>query len=218
LDKERQTETKQRILEASLKLFKAQGYEKVTINRICDEVGIVKNTFYYYFDSKDALLEAAVGGYENMTTTCLSDILLSGETYFEKFWRIEKPFYDFVAKNGIDIFRHYQYIQLSKPEKRLQMLQAMGELDKVRITVIQKAQEAGEIRNTADPKALIMVSLSQFFGTLSLWTDNDGTFDFNQTVRMGLEVCFDVRPDIRTVDVESVLQTLPSPGKESPLN
>jgi AcrR family transcriptional regulator len=206
LDKDRNTETKQHLINAALKLFKVQGYEKVTINQICADVGIVKNTFYYYFESKEALLEASVGSFENLTMTSLSDILLSGESYFEQFWRIEKPFYDFVAKNGIDIVRNFEYIQLTKPEKRLETLQSVCELDKVRVTVIQKGQEAGEIRNTADPRALIMISLSQFFGILSLWAANNGAFDFNQTVRMGLEVCFDVRPDLRTVDVESVLQ------------
>ncbi len=41
-------------------LFYTKGYESTSVKDIVNEVGVAKGTFYYYFDSKLAILEAAV--------------------------------------------------------------------------------------------------------------------------------------------------------------
>ena len=51
-------ERRQEILDAAQKLIYTKGYEQMTIQDILDEVHISKGTFYYYFDSKQSLLEA----------------------------------------------------------------------------------------------------------------------------------------------------------------
>ena len=50
-------DTKTRIKEIGLKLFQERGFENVTINEICEQSGVNKHTFYYYFKSKDELLK-----------------------------------------------------------------------------------------------------------------------------------------------------------------
>lgn len=51
---ERRTE----ILDVANRLFAIKGYEKTTVNDILTEIGIAKGTFYYYFESKEQVLEA----------------------------------------------------------------------------------------------------------------------------------------------------------------
>jgi AcrR family transcriptional regulator len=51
---------KSEILDASEELFAAKGYEKATINDILAVVNIAKGTFYYYFKSKEDVLDAIV--------------------------------------------------------------------------------------------------------------------------------------------------------------
>lgn len=41
-------------------LFYTKGYESTSVRDIVNEVGVAKGTFYYYFDSKLAILEATV--------------------------------------------------------------------------------------------------------------------------------------------------------------
>lgn len=48
------------ILDAARRLVFAKGYEQMTIQDILDDLRIAKGTFYYYFGSKHALLEALV--------------------------------------------------------------------------------------------------------------------------------------------------------------
>ena len=52
------------LINAAQVLFFSKGYEKTSINDIVKAVGVAKGLFYYYFDSKQAILEALVA---NMT-------------------------------------------------------------------------------------------------------------------------------------------------------
>lgn len=51
-------ETRSRILEAALSVFRARGFEKATMRDIATEAGVAVGAAYYYFDSKDALVMA----------------------------------------------------------------------------------------------------------------------------------------------------------------
>ena len=48
------------ILKAAGELFKSQGYVNTTVEAIIQQVGIAKGTFYYYFKSKEDILDAFV--------------------------------------------------------------------------------------------------------------------------------------------------------------
>ena len=50
------TELRERIIEASLKLFEQHGFHGVTVNQIVETAGISKGGFYHHFTSKDELL------------------------------------------------------------------------------------------------------------------------------------------------------------------
>ncbi len=51
---------KNEILDAAETLFTRKGYARTTINDVLDMLGIAKGTFYYYFASKEALMEAVI--------------------------------------------------------------------------------------------------------------------------------------------------------------
>jgi AcrR family transcriptional regulator len=53
-------ERKKEILDAAEKLFADKGYEAATVNDILDAVKIAKGTFYYYFKSKEDVLDALI--------------------------------------------------------------------------------------------------------------------------------------------------------------
>jgi AcrR family transcriptional regulator len=48
------------ILDAAQRLIYSKGYERMTIQDILDDLQIAKGTFYHYFGSKQALLEALI--------------------------------------------------------------------------------------------------------------------------------------------------------------
>jgi len=50
-------ERKKEFLETARKLFFTKGYEQTSVNAIIKEVGLSKGSFYYYFKSKEDLLD-----------------------------------------------------------------------------------------------------------------------------------------------------------------
>lgn len=53
-------ERKSEILDAAEQLFTTKGYSATTITDILTKVGIAKGTFYYYFKSKEEVMDAIV--------------------------------------------------------------------------------------------------------------------------------------------------------------
>jgi AcrR family transcriptional regulator len=53
-------ERQEELLNTAQSLFYGKGYSQTSVRDIIDAVGIAKGTFYHYFDSKVALLEALV--------------------------------------------------------------------------------------------------------------------------------------------------------------
>lgn len=53
-------ERRNEILNIAQKLFYTKGYDKSTINDILEAAGIAKGTFYYYFKSKEEVMDAII--------------------------------------------------------------------------------------------------------------------------------------------------------------
>jgi AcrR family transcriptional regulator len=51
-------ETRARILEGALNVFRERGFERATMREIAVEAGVATGAAYYYFDSKDAIVMA----------------------------------------------------------------------------------------------------------------------------------------------------------------
>ena len=59
LDKTKKSEeTRLRILEAALLVFRERGFEKATMREIAAQAGVAVGAAYYYFDSKEAIVMA----------------------------------------------------------------------------------------------------------------------------------------------------------------
>jgi AcrR family transcriptional regulator len=54
-------ETRRRILEAALDLLKERGYEETTMRAIAENAGVALGNAYYYFRSKEHLIQAFYG-------------------------------------------------------------------------------------------------------------------------------------------------------------
>lgn len=53
-------ERRNEIINTAENLFFSKGYIKTTINDILNEIGIAKGTFYYYFKSKEEVMDAII--------------------------------------------------------------------------------------------------------------------------------------------------------------
>ena len=89
--------TRERILEASLRLFNDFGEPNVTTTLIADDLNISPGNLYYHFHNKDEIVEAIFAGFEREIEEILSvpthrqahvdDIWLFLHLLFEHIWK-----------------------------------------------------------------------------------------------------------------------------------
>jgi TetR/AcrR family transcriptional regulator, transcriptional repressor for nem operon len=56
----RPSDAKERLMTAVMELIWTGSYDRTTIDQICDKAGVKKGSFYYFFESKANLAEAAL--------------------------------------------------------------------------------------------------------------------------------------------------------------
>lgn len=60
------TTTKERILDVSIDLFSKNGYAETSLRDIARKVGIKASSIYYYFESKEEILDSILGEYKEI--------------------------------------------------------------------------------------------------------------------------------------------------------
>lgn len=87
-------ERKQEILETALGLFEEKGIQKTSMNDIAETMGVAKGLIYYYFRSKEELVEAVVKsfseGVEKEIKTLLS---MEGLSFHRRLGQVVKVFF-----------------------------------------------------------------------------------------------------------------------------
>ena len=68
-------ERRSELIDCAQRLFYSKGYESTSVRDIVDEVGVAKGTFYYYFDSKQAILEAMVDELVGQSVALMHEIV-----------------------------------------------------------------------------------------------------------------------------------------------
>ena len=66
---------KQELLQIAYRMFISRGYESTSVDEIIEEAGIAKGTFYYYFETKEQLLEEVIGMMIDRETEAAGQIL-----------------------------------------------------------------------------------------------------------------------------------------------
>ena len=66
---------KQELLQIAYRLFISRGYENTSVDDIIAEAGIAKGTYYYYFETKEQMLEEVIGMMIEQETEAAGQIL-----------------------------------------------------------------------------------------------------------------------------------------------
>jgi AcrR family transcriptional regulator len=73
------------ILDTAESLFYSKGYDETAVSDIVKEIGVAQGTFYNYFQSKEAVLEAIVNRHFSKVFNKIEDIVNSDRTPPNKF-------------------------------------------------------------------------------------------------------------------------------------
>lgn len=199
-------DSKQRILATAIDLIKEKGYNSVTLNDICATANVSKNTFYYYFKSKEDLLIHFYGIPTNKIKMNLASILME-EVNIEQYWKLIEPMLDFIVDNGPEIIKNMIYALINQHMLEVQPSKFGLPNSDVVNTIIKRAQSSNEIRNSSDPVLLANAIRAQVLGIILFWCTENGEFDLKNEIRLILEVCFDVKPELRKATTNTYSKT-----------
>lgn len=134
------------ILDSLQKLLESKKLQTISVSEIAQTAGIGKGSIYYYFPSKDAILEALVErNYEKPLTTAKN---LSAQTEIPPFTRMAMIFQ--ACRNAsTEYLRSGEKSGAGAPEKALlhqkYMNHLISEFKPVLAEIIRQAIDAGEI-------------------------------------------------------------------------
>lgn len=90
-------DTRQLILDAALRLFEERGYAATTIRAIAGEAGVTPSNAYYWFSSKDELVQAFYVRIQAEHSARAAVGLARGGTLVERVRAVEHAFLDVIA-------------------------------------------------------------------------------------------------------------------------
>ncbi|MBJ8325556.1 TetR/AcrR family transcriptional regulator [Streptococcus pacificus] len=163
------------ILREAQVLFAQNGYEKTSVNAILNRVGIAKGTFYYYFNSKEEVLDAIIEEITDMAVArarqVASDASLSAIDKFLKVFlvmNVEEEV-DSRLKETVHHSQHGIFYQKS-------LVQAIEKLTPILETIVSEGIEQG-IFQADFPKQYIQIfltsALSLFDGDVIMMTPTE---------------------------------------------
>ncbi|MEH6421631.1 TetR/AcrR family transcriptional regulator [Pseudomonas sp. CGJS7] len=144
-------QTRQRILDAALTMFNAQGEPNVTTNHIADELEISPGNLYYHFRNKDDIIEQLFARFEERMDTALAapqgrlpgleDIWLQLHLVFECIWD-----YRFLYRDLVEILSRNRRL-------RMRFARILKRADEQAHLVMRGLSQAGVMRASGDELA-----------------------------------------------------------------
>ncbi len=173
---------REKIVDAAWELFREKGYGETTINDIIRKADISKGTFYYYFRSKDNMLdtlsEILDREYENLESRIPADM-----DSFEKLMLINYEVHSFIEKNIDYRLLAYLYSAQIIKEHNSSLLDRNRYYFRFLEKIMNEGSKKGEL--TDDMSVTEMV---KFFGfgeraLITDWCMNNGSYSLGEYSR-----------------------------------
>ena len=157
-------ERRNEIIETAGKLFEEKGYEQTQVQDIVNEIGVAKGLFYYYFKSKDEVMEELAERDADAIIDAVNKLIDKDISTFDKINRIFQIFID-SAEKKFGIFMGILNVKNGKTHERIffnvgkKMVPLVTEL-------ILSGNDNGEC-NCSDPKFITEFLVSGLFNIMN---------------------------------------------------
>lgn len=157
-------ERKSELMDAAEELFSVQGFEETAVSDIVKRVGVAQGTFYYYFESKEHILNEIM---DRMIEKVVQQIsLLCGQSEYLATEKLNRMFLMF-TRMGTDNGSLGEYMHLEKNlllHKKL-MDKSLARIKPMVVQVLKQGIADGEF-NTIYPEEateLMIYGVSEYF-------------------------------------------------------
>ena len=168
-------ETRQKLFETSIALFNERGYENVTIDDICEKIGVSKGAFYTHFKSKDQVIV------ENFLylNTSYEEVLGNGKaagSAFEKLYAFQLYAMRKLEEIGWKAVRLVYHVETGSNKNKSFLTSKSFSLYKIILSLIKEGQKSGEIRKDQSAAAITDTLVQLYRGIIFDWCLNNGAY------------------------------------------
>ena len=153
---EKGLEARKRIVETAQEMFYRDGYSKVAVNDIVDQLGMSKKTIYKYFSSKEELLksivEADIRDLDVRVSTIVDDQVIAFEEKLHRVMDMVRAHLNRIGPHCLRDLKKYTprvYSMLENFRKQSIMHHFMS--------ILQEGIEKKVFRSDIDPKMVVMM-------------------------------------------------------------
>jgi AcrR family transcriptional regulator len=170
-------ERRNEILDTAERLFHVKGYEKCTVNDILKEVAIAKGTFYYYFKSKEEVMDAVISRYTDIIISRAEEILKKTDISLEE--KLLRTFMAMRINNQID---NDMLDEMHKPQNVLLHQKSLNQMITVMTPFLVKV--IVEVMEKKVWSCRYPLQYMQIFLTSSLALTDEGIFESDADSQM----------------------------------
>ncbi len=189
-------DTRRKILDAGTQLMKEQGFESLTVRKICERAGVSVGSFYHFFNSKDELFSEF-----QMHADQQDQSLLEKKGLLEYIVALYLQHIDNCCDMGVEFTSNYYNprnkafnIHTRRPGSYPASLYG---------PLLAKAQSQGEVKTLLPAYAIVEDLRAIVVGNVFIWCSSDGMWDVrSNTERM-------LRTYLQTIFTEKYFQRFP---------
>jgi TetR/AcrR family transcriptional regulator, cholesterol catabolism regulator len=159
------------ILAAARRSFAARGVRETTVRQIAEEVGVLAGSLYYYFDTKESILDALMRPYvEALLERYRRCAERPGDARSKLEWLMEASLLAMIEHPHENAILQAELNRSFREEHYRYLRDAVDEIERIYVDVIGSGIESGQIRGDIEAHFLFRTLLDVVKGT-AYWFD-----------------------------------------------
>ncbi len=185
--KEQAAKTRQEIFETAIELFDKKGYERVSINDICNKAGVSTGAFYHHFKSKDQILMEEFMKIDDYYEELAKEVA-GIEDSLKKLQAFISSTLRSLNDMGLKRLKVTYHTQIGPDRKASYLGNEKRALYSILEGLFLEGQEKGQIRQDVSAEVLTRLSIHSVRGIIYDWCLANGSFDMIETGEMMMEL------------------------------
>lgn len=159
------------ILSAAGRLFAARGVRETTVRQIAEEVGVLAGSLYYYFDTKEGILDALMRPYvDALLDRYRRCAAREGDARSKLQWLVEASLLALLEHPDENAILQAELNRTFREEHYHYLRDAVAEIERIYVEVIGAGIAAGQIRSDVEARFLFRTLMDIVKGT-PYWFD-----------------------------------------------